>query len=266
MAESLEIRVDQLSLEDEEPNVSINYADGRNHDVPLINTLKEFVKDRDILLVGEGNFTFAVALAVFRNKSWEGITATRYEPISEIYPKPDISEVKLTAIKQKCLMAKETQKECYGIIKSIVDLPLPPRSCWQFGIDATNIPESLPVKGKTVWFQCPWIPSNFSATHELIHQFLKHMSSKQLQGDFTLIGITTLFPYVKNYRLHELLGDDLSGNDGTALSALRYKFLGADKTLIKTLLEFGYKHEGSTAKDIHSDLFDFHITLVFERI
>lgn len=188
---------------------NIRYADSGFAEVLLINILEKLVKDKDshILVVGEQNFTFALAFAVFRNMSWEGITATRCEKDLE----PAISEVKLIAFEQQFKFIREdptkTPKECYPIFEGIVKLPPPPPDCWKVNIDATKIAEKLSVKGKIVWFQCPWVPrerDDDPSTHNLIHDFLKHMSSNQSRGNFTVIGITFKFPYVKTYMLDKI--------------------------------------------------------------
>ena len=258
--------------EDESPYVSIQYSDYRTENVPRIDMLEDMlVKERrEVFLVGEGNFTFSVALAALRDGSWEGITVTRYWPISDSHPKPDFYLVKLTAIEQLCLIARKQPEYVDMMMKNIHDivkLPQPNDCSWMFGIDATKLPDALCAKGnlKVVWFQCPWVP-DCSERNSLICRFLEHMSRNQSQGDYTLIGIATYYPWVKEYKLDELLGEDLSGKDGTMLSALNYKFLGADKTLIKKILKFGYRHLAcEQGVDIHFTLFDTHCTLVFQK-
>ena len=84
------------------------------------------------------------------------------------------------------------------------------------------------------------------------------MASKQSAEDYVLIGIANVFPFVKEYKLQNLLGNKLQGPTESG-----YKFRGADRTLVKKILRYGYKHRG--INNIHTKIFDYHITLVFQR-
>ena len=249
--------------------VSINYADGKSAEVKVVNILEDLlVKSdarRDIVIVGEGNFTFSIALATLRKSSWDGIVSTRYEKES---PKPQISDVKLKSIEYCVLQSKldSTELKLSDKILAIIGLPSPPDGAWKFGIDATNLPEDLSVDRKVVWFQCPWIPLKDRHTrreiYDLILKFLQHVGDKQSENDYVLIGIVKLFPYVKEYLLDKLklFGENPSGPVSEA-----YEFLGADSKLIKEIIRFGYKHKSVDASEIHEKLLDHHLTLVFKH-
>ena len=243
----------------------INYASGRNAKVEVVDKLTRLLIDekQDVVLVGEGNFTFSVAIATLR-RSWDGITSTRYDPVDpEMCPEPQVDKIKLNSVASCIFNGLILRIEPSTILRSIHDvlcLQPPPDGTWLFGIDATNIPDDLNVQGKVVWFQCPWVPKNRqlgSTTSLLIEKFLEHMASKQSPNDYVLLGVANRSSYVKNYRLHKLLGDHLLGPVGD------YNFLGADIALIRKILQYGYRHQG--VKDIHKTTINDHVTLVFQR-
>ena len=264
-------------------SIEINYADCKVAQVKRAS-VKALFRNEDILLVGEGNFTFTVALAAIRGGSWNGIVSTRYEAETSDNPRPQFAQVKL-----KCIEFCRTNGKLLGIddetIKEYVDavkgVDPPPKEehkqdskeeheeehkekNWLFGIDATNTPEYLTVKGTVVVFQCPWLPGRDpnGTPATLITSFLEHMSTKQNVGDYVLIGITKQFPYVKSYKLKDLLGDDLSNATD---SSGKYNFLGADDTFVQEILKHGYHHQSCHRKEIHEDIINDHVTLVFQR-
>ena len=219
----------------------------------------------NVVLVGEGNFTFTIALAAIRG-SWNGIVSTRYEADK---PKPQFDRVQKECIKF-CHHNGELLEIDNDIIQRYVDAVKkvePPPMDWLFGIDATNTPEHLTIKGTVVIFQCPWLPgvdpNGTPATYTLITEFLEHMSTKQNVGDFALIGITKQFPYVQNYNLEGLLGANLSrGTDSSG----KYNFLGADDTFVQEILKHGYHHQSChDDRDIHDKIISDHVTLIFQR-
>ena len=236
--------------------VSINYADGKSAEVNVVNILEDLLvnsdSQRDIVIVGEGNFTFSIALAALRGSSWDGIVSTRYETESQV-PTPQFSDVKQESIEYCDSTALSD--------KIILAIPSPPDGAWKFGIDARNLPEDLSVDKKVVWFQCPWIPRSIPhGIYDLISKFLQHMGEKQSVNDYVLIGIANHDNYVKDYLLGELLGENLSGPFG------EYDFLGVDNALIKKIISFGYKHESwRETYDIHDRILDHHLTLIFKH-
>lgn len=248
--------MDSLSAEFERlgislPNIDINYADNKNFDIQQIDELSKLLIDdkRDVVFFGEGNFTFSVAFAALRSSSWEGIISTRY-PVDNLalsFPK-----VQLLATEACITNGRQFQDSSDEILDRVKTVPVPPPGTWQFGIDATEIPDDLDVKAKVVWFQCPWISlqNNPDGTYNLVANFIRHMAHKQ--ADYILIGIANQFPYVKGYKC------DLITKPPDA-----YEFLGGDKSLIFKVLRYGYKHEGE--KDIHDKIFHDHVTLVFKR-
>ena len=244
--------------------IEINYAEDKYAKVKYLDILRRLLLSegrdrRDVVVFGEGNFTFSVALAS-RRQSWDGIMSTRYEPISRDYPEPQFSDVKVEA-SQYCIENGERLGDADSTIlsrvKPVLNLPRPPDGTWKFGVDATCIPEGLNVRGKVVWFQCPWNKDDVPV-HVLIAKFLNHMAQKQDAKDYALIGVANMTRYVKEYRIQDLL-DASFKEDCTH----QYKFLGADKKMIEKILGYGYHHEGHY--DIHDYILTSHITLVFRR-
>ena len=67
------------------------------------------------------------------------------------------------------------------------------------------------------------------------------MARKQNLGDYVLIGITTLFPYVKSYNLGGLL-EFTQGVASSKCACPYYNFVGADDHFIYEIMKFGYHH------------------------
>jgi hypothetical protein len=248
-------------------SIDINYAPHKNAKMKR-EPVEDLLKDENILLVGEGNFTFTVALAAIRG-SWDGLVSTRYEPEARYNPRP-----KFDKVKKQCIRFCRSNGELLDIDDDViqryvdavkrVDEPPLQEERWLFGIDATNTPDDMSVKGKVVMFQCPWLPDGDrkGTPATLIINFLEHMSTKQDENDYVLIGITKQFPYVKNYKLGDLLGVGLSNETD---SSGKYKFLGADDTFVLEVLKHGYHHQSCHRKKIHKDIIEEHVTLVFQR-
>lgn len=190
---------------------------------------------------------------------WDGIISTRYEPISEDNPEPHFSDVKLSSIKF-CINngrgLDDVPLTVLQKVEEVLSLPPPPLESWKYGIDATAC--KLHVERKVVWFQCPWSDD----PGDLIAKFLRDMASMQTTNDYALIGIANYFPYTLKYKLRQFMAiqyDGVKVLDGN----LEYKCVGADETLIKKLLQYGYKHVGR--QDIHNTILNYHVTLVFQR-
>ena len=245
--------------------ITLNHKDRVYSDVPRKNVLRGLLLEdrKDVLFVGEGNFTFTVAFAALRRHEsggdpWSGICSTRYENKSL----PKLSEVKALCV-QHCVqqLLSICEKE---IEEEIEELPDVPNSwAWERKIDACNIPLRLVPSAGVIWFQCPW--SDRDSTNTLIQTFLLETAPKLDKESYVCIGITKLFPYIKSYSLEDILGEDLRAEDDSTEVLRKYKFCGADEQLIKKILKFGYRHEGCTREDIHEKIRDYHVTLVFKK-
>lgn len=213
-----------------------------------------------ILIVGEGNFTQTLALAVLR-ESPKGITSTQYE----IRSQTDTVSAKTQCLEEaKTLALKNANPEC---VKRIMDIAW----CMNelnilFGVDATSAKscDLSQYDSTVVWFQCPW-SIMWDDILPLITNFLKNMAKQQKPGDYVLIGIANKPPYTWSYMFQKWLFK-LDGQNVQIQPYLEnhYNFKGADCEFIKTLLKYGYTHK-ALRKNIHKKIENHHATLIFER-
>ena len=209
------------------------------------------VDPRPIVLFGEGNFTFSIALASLRTNGSDGIIATGWH-----VELPKFDDVKKKAIDYCKLNGKKMQLSDEEIQQNIANVSEVPdfTNNWQTGVNATSIPEELQVANKVVWFQCPWSLD----LDGLIQGFMQEMAKKQVINDILVIGISTHEKYIERYGLENILGD---GSGKTIIHG--YRYLGHDENIIKMILGRGYKHEGYY--EIHDYIIHTHSTLVFKR-
>lgn len=270
--------------------LALNHKDGTTDDVIVQNILTELLLEgselEKVLFVGEGDFTFTVAFAALRDcefkkysmeQSMSGLSAgsivstkLNKEPI------PDLGEVKW-----KCIASSIEYTLWSHGVNSMNDyfspLHLEDRKKHKFirelfadtikfkgGVDACNIPAELVAGAGVIWFQCPWVPDSAeSTTSRLVSDFLINQSV--MKGVYVCIGITKQFPYTKSYDLEGILGPKLAADDNSTPVLEKYKFLGADTELVKKVLSFGYHHQSVYEDiDIHFDIIDDHLTLIFQ--
>lgn len=245
------------------------------------------IKDyKSVLFVGEGNFSFTLAFAAYRYAecthfhekfptgeyysnelfipadTWSGITSTTYK-----HDMPDSSFVKVNCIASCADYAiyNSFQPDSFqpdrsrSIIELLRVFPNIPADVWLCEVDAENIHPELLINRQVIWFQCPWIPGR-QGIDLLVRNYLFNLAEQIDSGVLVCIGITKQFPYIKSYRLESILGKGLAGNTDVFQW---YKFLGADDELIQEILRFGYHHQG--VKDIHFQIFDDHVTLIFQK-
>ena len=233
---------------------------------------------RNVLFVGEGNFTFTVAFAALREHVqvllgnisdpclvWNGITSARYEPIQCMGPdgniysylQPHFHHVKMTCFGEICRKSFINIQIRDYILSTIRSLPPPP--CWYFGIDAGNIPLELIPQNGVIWFQCPW--SNNVGS--LVEDFLLNTAKRVCGGTYLCVGLLLKRPYFYSYSLERIIGRNYEcvNNSTSVLKSCDY--LGADDQLVKGVLNFGYRHRGR--KDLHRYVLEYHITLVFRK-
>lgn len=209
-----------------------------------------------IVLFGEGNFTFSIALASLRTNGPNGITATGWR--IEI---PKFDDAKKNA-EQYCILngdkmqlSPQEVKNNAERVSEVLDFS----NTWKNNVTALKFAKSLiNVAGKVVWFQCPWTVTNSRKTASLIKCFMQNMEKKQGIGDILVIGISTHKDYIREYNLQNILGER-SGED----VIYGYRYLGHDNNIIRMILGRGYKHEGY--REIHNYIIDTHSTLVFRR-
>lgn len=260
--------------------LEINYDGNHFWNSPKCNIVENLIiNDRSpVLLVGEGNFTFATALAAIRG-SWDGITATCLDRDGE---ELDFTPIKLQSIEYSISNSSTfdtgrpgfnnlTHTQGVDILNRVNRIlrlrnPVPRRIIG--GIDAVRHSHeflTLANSHRVVWFQCPW-PNTWYSPDTLvilITDFLENL--RKFENEYVLIGITTHRRYVHCYRLQDLFHEynPLENFPSMQLECRGYTYVGADDSFIKTILKFGYKHEGF--RDIHNYILKEHITLVFRK-
>lgn len=167
-----------------------------------------------VLFVGEGNFSFTVAFAALREHesprksrssscgTWNGIIATRYEPVGEsgkekvgskfvnCKPAPILSDVKTLCISE--IKKNRSKLQRSDMDSNILKINALLDDSWmvRYGVDACDIPQDLlpvippqPVPPalsspssplhpppEVIWFQCPW--NDKGSVGKLIEGFL----------------------------------------------------------------------------------------------
>ena len=244
---------------------------------------------KNVLFVGEGNFTFTLAFAALRKycwysnpvklDDWQGIVSSRLEHSSEMTEsshavlfKNNLIEIGIDneyldppdpeVIRQTCLdnirgkIPKSLLLKDHPNPQEIIE-SIPPGEFY-CGIDALDIPLHLIPHRGVIWFQCPWVPRPGSVC-DLISGFLLNTAPKLVHEDsYVCIGITKHPAYFKDYQLQSILR--------ACSNTENYEFLGADDDLIYQILGFGYRHQSLSERDIHNYICDDHITLIFKRI
>ena len=257
-----------LSLED--GYLDISYADNQVAKIKTTSIVETLIltESLDMVLVGEGNFTFTIALVALRG-SWDGVISTCLEE-NENNLLSDFYRIKLQSVDfciKNCLH-KKSPDMVISNIKNILSVDEPrDANTIKANVDGTRfLFSSYWREGNRtiVWFQCPWAVSRVDL---LISNFLEHMSRQQATGDYVFIGIVTFFPYVKQYKLQNLFRENTKiWNDLLEKFNKKYEFIGADASFIKEILEHGYKHVTLAGNyDIHLEIFEHHTTLVFKR-
>lgn len=257
----------------------LNHKEGFVDEVPWTNLPNDLLMNRrkNVLFVGEGNFTFTLAFAALReyrkqfmcgvinnSNTWEGILSTRYEPES-VFTKPTFSKVKCHCIEAVIeyyngSISSSVNDEVTARIEAISALPELDQP-WLCGIDACAIPLRIIPSDGVIWFQCPWDANN--ETSKLIQEFLLRTAERVDEDFYVCIGLTKQFPYITKYHLQQVLGWKLQANDCSTPVLAEYKFLGANDTLIKEILSYGYRHKG--LNDIHKRIIRDHVTLIFQK-
>ena len=254
--------------------------------MPKIDFLYDLLikQNKGVLFVGESNFTFTVAFAALRkhekfstdleeklaqldidpkdvNMDWKRIKTSRYEQVSDSVPALDLTKVKLRCVADSIEYDKPSLAVLRRQLRAIINLSDIPASSISYGVDPCAISPALVSGCDVVWFQCPWIQPR-DKLPQLLQDFLLKNVESIPAGTYVCIGIVDKFPYCKSYGISKLLDTP------------QYKFVGVDDVLVRKILDFGYHHEcyqlyrgaeGCHPKDIHSEIKDSHVTLVFQR-
>ena len=191
----------------EDDYLEINYADNQVAKIrtTIVKTL--ILTERlDVVLVGEGNFTFTIALVALRG-SWDGVISTCLEENENVLLS-DFYRIKLQSV-DFCIKNCQDKKSPDVVISNIKNVLSvgEPHDAYT-NVDGTRfLFSSYWRQGNRtiVWFQCRWAVSRVDL---LISNFLEHMSRQQATGDYVFIGIVTFFPYIKKYKLQDLFGEN----------------------------------------------------------
>lgn len=206
-------------------------------EIDLLSSLLTDPQSKELVIFGEENFTFELALATVRGNSWDGIHHGVHK----------FEEKKLKSIELCSQLGRQTGASEIDILKKIQDMlktPSPPPD----------------VQGKVVWYQFPW--SNPGPT---IKEVINEMKDKQKPKDYLLFGILggAQGSSSRDYGILEVnqgrvRKDMASYRQSIAFQygGTDYAFIGADKKFVEMLVSYGYSNHGY-AND--------HLTLVFQK-
>lgn len=259
-------------------------------------------RNKNVLFLGEGDFSFTVAFAALRvyhgqvqaYYTWSGITSTRYEPDG---PEGEFQLFGKTLVPCKPgLNLKEVKLEC---VASVAD--------YAFSKLQQVLAEPYQIGMLSTLFQTLSIKID-----KYVNKIQSIKSLPILPGNSCLYGIDALaiprellqanqviwfqcpwikrcdgdtYPFIYNLLLnaathigsnvHVCIGItkhdayfDYYGLDRLTsdrnISGM-YDFLGGDDVLVKKVLSFGYHHQTVTSYDIHQKILEDHVTLIFRR-
>ena len=133
-------------------------------EIDFISSLLTGPQAKEIVIFGENDPLFDIALATARNNSWDGIGYG----VRHVFK---FEEKKLQSIEQCSQMGRQQRLSEIDIMKKIQDTlrtPAPPSR----------------VKGKVVWYQYP-LRDNGPKIEEVIDE----MKDQQQKGDYLLFGV-----------------------------------------------------------------------------
>ena len=266
--------------------ISIEYPGDVHQSPKPIRTLEKvkltrlLENRRNMLYLGEDNFTFSVAFAAWRKAReancdpWKGITSTPWKPQSHHDQElPQFSTVQVQCMDNAFNYNEKATKwfsneidhlgfsSDVGIsgdthllekIRILSELP-EPNNHWICGEESTF---------DVLWFQCLPILST-DPLHKFDQNFCKSILPFAVEctckDALLCLSIAKHKDYVKDYQLESILGPDLRGLDHMDRD---FQYLGADTELIAEILSYGYYHQSG---NIHDTIIPHHVTLVFKR-
>ena len=183
---------------------------GEANEVNFLSRLLTGSQAKEIVIFGEDNFTFDIALATARDNSWNGISYGVRHVLR-------FQEKKLKSIELCSKMGRQQRLSEIDIMSRFQDMlktPAPPSG----------------VKGKVVWYQYPWTKGG-----PAIQEVTEEMKDQQQKGDYLLFG-----------RLSKDCDYTFSHKDTFDRSCPNYSFLGVDKRFVNKLVSYGYCNQGSS--------------------
>ena len=260
MAEDIAIVGSEQALDS---NNELQHVIVDNVSVPIANIVRDLVVNvqKTIYLVGEGNFTFTLAIVALRG-SWHGITTTCLgkNTLLENFLETKIISFEWCIKNAKMLIGSDKidKVKVFDGLEAILKVPRPDKINVEENVDCTTCTLN---DQNIVWFQSPWL-LDLEKIGQLLRDFLQNMNGHQKCHDYVLIGIQNIkdSPYpgsAKTFETEKLLAHALT---------VGYKLIGLDTSFVREMLEYGYKHKCVDENlERHEFLFYSHVTLVFEK-
>ena len=208
----------------------------RFDEIDFLSSLLTGPQAKEIVLFGEDNFTFDIALATARDNSWDGISHGARHLLQ-------FQKKKLQSIGHCSRMGQQQRLNEIEIMKKIEDTlktPAPPSG----------------VKSKVVWYQYPWTEGE-----PKIEEVIDEMKDQQQKGDYLLFGVYS--GSSTDYGIHV----QVTGTQKNVVNTFpNYSFLGVDRKFVNKLVSYGYHNNRKhVLMRINNHQSGEHQTLVFKK-
>jgi hypothetical protein len=210
-----------------------------------------------VLFLGEGNFSFSIAIAA-RRGSWEDICATVRCEVEE-----NTAHSHLLAQINNVFKIHPTPTDVLDPIRAIVSLR--DKDPTRVGnIDATDLSAFFDPQDtasdrekfiQNIYFQCPWIHPNDQLPALLI-KIITSAANVQKPGNCLYFGLTSHQRYAGNYRLNDVIAK---------AEEKGYIRLDDDRIITATAIAYGYYHYSTSGHDLQNLLLQYHYTLCLEK-
>ena len=205
--------------------------------------------EEPVLFLGEGNFSFSIAIAA-RRGSWKNISATVNHEVKE-----NTAHRQLLAQIDNVIGMNPPPTDVLDRIRAIVSLRKgkPTRVG---NVDATNLSAFFDNASerekfrKNIYFQCPWIHPGSQSV--FLKEIITSAANVQIPTNYLYFGLTSHWAYAANYELNGVI--EHAKTKG-------YKLLENDNSITATAIAYGYHHHSDSGNDIHTQLLPWHYTL-----
>ena len=210
-------------------------------EIDFLSSLLTGPQAKEIVIFGEDNPLFDIALATARDNSWDGIGYG----VRHVFK---FEEKKLQSIEQCSQMGRQQRLSEIDIMKKIQDTlrtPEPPSR----------------VKGKVVWYQYPW-----SNNGPKITEVIDEMKDQQQKGDYLLFGVWSGSSI--DYGICVQVRGTGTRQNNIVNTFPNYSFLGVDRKFVNKLVSYGYNDQRFNTGGSLSALSyqgSEHQTLVFKK-